>query len=220
MSHVAFTRAHAALAAALIASLLLHCERALACSCVTRTPAEAYAQAVSVFEGNVLEIREPAHGHEGSAAERALHIRLSVVRSWKGMEQEQVEIVTAPTGAECGFTFTVDQNYLIYASSNARGLSVDLCSRTRPIDQAGEDLHVLGLGATPVDPHAPESEKTVNTVSAQPRPATKGGCASCAISPSREVFVPSAAAVALVVVVAYRTRRRAERSAPAPTKAR
>src|SRR5436190_7000304 len=163
MPHAARTCARAATAVALIASVLLTCERAFACSCVDRTPAEAYAQAVSVFEGHVLEIAEPPPGAEGAAA--VIKVRLAVVRSWKGMEQEQVEVTTANNSARCGFAFAADQNYLVYAASAASGLSVSLCSRTRPIDQAGEDLAVIGMGATPVDPKAPESERAVNAAS-------------------------------------------------------
>jgi hypothetical protein len=205
MSNAARMHARAALAAMLALGVLLSCERAFACSCVDRTPAEAYAQAVAVFEGHVLEIIEPAPGAEGVAA--VLKVRLAVVRSWKGMEQEQVEVTTPTNSAKCGFTFAADQNYLIYAASNASGLSVSLCSRTRPIEQADEDVHEIGLGATPVDPRAPESEKVVNSASAQPRPATKGGCASCSIGHAEHRALPIGAVLTLALAFSLRMRR-------------
>jgi hypothetical protein len=105
-------------------------------------------------------------------------------------------------------TFVAGQNYLIYASSVAQGLRVDACSRTRSMDQADDDLHVLGLGATPVDPHPPESEKTVNTVSAQPHPS-KGGCASCAVGMHpRAARLPSLVGLAFGLWLGRRTTRR------------
>ena len=125
------------------------------------------------------------------------------------MEQEHAEITTASSSAACGIPFAVGQNYLIYASGDGRDLGVDLCSRTRPIEQADEDLRVIGLGATPVDPHAPASEKSVNTISAQPRPATKGGCASCSIgTPGHDARVPGFAALACALWLARRATRR------------
>jgi hypothetical protein len=205
MSHAARTRARIALAAALTASMLLTCERAFACSCVERTPAEAYAQAVAVFEGHVLEISEPASPAEGASA--VVKVRLAVVRSWKGMEQEQVEVTTPSNSARCGFTFAADKNYLIYAASSNAGLSVSLCSRTRPIEQADEDVAAIGMGATPVDPRAPESERTVNSASAQPRPATKGGCASCTVATGARNALPSLAALALACALVVRRLR-------------
>src|SRR5262245_50364394 len=86
MSHAARTRTRAAFAAALSAGVLLTCARAFACSCIERSPAEAFAQAVSVFEGHVREIVEPPADAEGAA--NVITVRLAVVRSWKGMEQE------------------------------------------------------------------------------------------------------------------------------------
>ena len=51
-------------------------------------------------------------------------------------------------GTACGYGFEPAKSYLVYASATDGALSTNLCSRTRPMAQAAEDLAVLGMGAT------------------------------------------------------------------------
>jgi hypothetical protein len=165
-----------ATAALLGCAALLWCGRALACSCSVLTPAEAYEQADAVFEGRVVEVRAPAADAAAHASSRSVH--LQVVRAWKGIAGEQVEVTTAVGGTACGYDFAAERSYFVYAANRDGKLAVSLCSRTRPMADAAEDLHVLGMGATPVDPH-PASETPKQ---AEPRqPPARGGCASCAV---------------------------------------
>jgi hypothetical protein len=53
-----------------------------------------------------------------------------------------VSVTTAGSGPACGYTFKIGGQYLVYAyrPKDGSGLSVSLCSRTRPLANAAEDL--------------------------------------------------------------------------------
>jgi hypothetical protein len=179
-----------------------------------QSPAEAYEQALSVFEGHVVEITHPEATPEHPAPE--LSVRMSVVRSWKGMEQEQVVLTTAADSAGCGYPFAADGDYLVYAASGTHGLIATLCSRTRPFAEADADVRVLGMGVTPVDPRAPKAEQAA-LAQPKPEPPARGGCASCTVltaapgtsSSSRLALVAGAC---LALAARLRRRRSASRS--------
>src|SRR5690606_22193376 len=57
---------------------------------------------------------------------------------------------TNSSSAACGYTFEKNTSYLVYARESEGRLHVSLCSRTRPMAEAADDLVVLGAGATPV----------------------------------------------------------------------
>ena len=69
--------------------------------------------------------------------------------------------VLVSAGASCGFPFVEGEEYLVY-SSNA--VTVSLCSRTRSMSEADEDLASLGEGRSPrvgtvgPTPDVPDSE--------------------------------------------------------------
>jgi hypothetical protein len=162
--------------AAVVAALAcLAPARARACSCMSQTPADALAQAAAVFEGRV---REVAPAQPEGEMPRQLRVRLQVVRSFKGSgTAEELVVTTAADSAACGYGFELDRSYLVYALAQRDGLDVSLCGRTQPIEEADEDLRLLGIGATPVNPGTPpplaEEDK------AKTEPPARGGCASC-----------------------------------------
>lgn len=62
-------------------------------------------------------------------------------------------VVSLPAGdsfSMCGTPFMKDQSYLVYATGIAKRLQYMMCSRTAPLDKAGDDLNVLGKGRKPV----------------------------------------------------------------------
>ncbi len=79
------------------------------------------------------------------------HIRyeFEVRRVWKGDVPEKVAVVSHKHSATCGRHFEVGVTYLVYARSRDGVLRDGLCSRTRPIDKADEDLAALGEGHPP-----------------------------------------------------------------------
>lgn len=159
--------------------LALSAAPAQACKCMQMPPAQAYEQAVAVFEARVLEIVEPQPGQTGPANQR--RVRLQAVRSWKGLESEAVELSTAAESAACGFNFAQGQSYLVYAYADEGKLRVTSCSRTRLMAEAGEDLQTMGMGATPVEPTGPATSGSVAVPAKPAQPPARGGCASCSV---------------------------------------
>jgi hypothetical protein len=181
---------------------------ALACKCMPLAPAESLEQAVAVFEGRVEEMVAPPVEQTGPMAQR--RVRLRAVRAWKGVESETVEVMTATESAACGYTFTLHRSYLVYASAADGQLRVTSCSRTRDMAEAGEDLMVLGMGATPVDPKSPAAAARATKTA---RPPASGGCASCALAPragSNGAWFAIAAAIGILRL--GRARRAPQRS--------
>ena len=191
------------LAAALAAVAALAPARAHACSCMPQAQRDAYEQSVAVFEGHVLEQSPPPADQTGQVT-----VRMKVVRAWKGIESEHAEVVTAANSATCGYAFTVDQSYLVYATTLEGKLHVNLCGRTQPIAGADEDLKALGLGATPVEPKAGPATLETKEGTTPEEPPARGGCAGCAATGESPRSLAAAALPALCALLLVTCRRR------------
>jgi hypothetical protein len=124
-------------AGTVLAALLAHPAAAHACSCVPPPPPlTALEQASAVFEARVARV-------ETDTARLRTTAHLIVIRQWKGDLPEDVTVTSASQGSLCGFTFTPDQRVLLYADGGPTEMSVSLCSRSRPMEQAGEDIAAL-----------------------------------------------------------------------------
>ena len=121
-----------------------------ACTCDRTPPAcEAFWRAPAVFSAVVLDIRQkrdPADGPE-YWAERI--VTLQVEQSWRGDAAGTIEVRTGTGGGDCGYTFTRGMRYLVYASYRAGGFGVNICSRTRPLTEASDDLAYLKTALQP-----------------------------------------------------------------------
>jgi len=123
--------------ATVLAALAALPTEAHACSCVPAPPpADAFAQASAVFEARVSRLDVDTTALRATA-------HLIVVRQWKGDLPEDVTVTTASQSSLCGFTFTPDSRVLLYADGELDALSVSMCSRSRPVESAAEDLAAL-----------------------------------------------------------------------------
>jgi hypothetical protein len=118
---------------------------AWACSCAPPPPPKLAMEASSaVFSGKVVSIET-----EGEF-EKAVTLEVGDV--WKGVEAKKVTIYTAKDGAACGVDFKEGTKYLVYATllkrGDSKGLSTNLCSRTKPLADAKEDIDALGKPTT------------------------------------------------------------------------
>ena len=208
---VRFTAILALAAAAMVAAAP---ERAHACSCMIIEQPQAFEQSVSIFEGHVTSVEAPADPH-GAGEVRVV---LDVVRTWKGADAEQIEVVTASNSAACGYNFEQGKSYLVYTSAGeADGPElVSLCSRTAPMDQpsAAEDVAAMGEGVTPASPVDP-GQPTTGGEEPAPTPTDQGevshyeaGCASCAVGSQRAGEGPALLAGALLAFALLLRRRR------------
>lgn len=194
----------ASLAALLTCCALPAPSTARACSCAQVDVATARQTAAAVFEGRTTQV-ERLEGAPGVGGDESLRVTLRVVQTWKGADAEEVVVTTAGSGAACGFPFARDTSYLVYADEHQGQLRVSLCSRTRAIADAQEDLAELGIGVTPVDPTAgPPPPAAVEEADDD---VSQAGCRSCAASSPRALPVEL---VALALLA--RRRRRAQSS--------
>jgi hypothetical protein len=170
--------------------LLLVPRSALACSCVQAPPETAFAEHDAVFEGRVAQL---------STQGDALVATFEVVQHWKGIEHESAIVRTPSSSAACGVSFEVGTSWLVYADREGGLLTTGLCSRTRRIEDAEEDVAALGAGVVPIDIR-PEDEPHASRL----RPVA-AGCASCTAGGTRR---PPLFALALLPIVAGISRCR------------
>jgi hypothetical protein len=108
-----------------------------ACTCLTASVCDAAWKTEAVFVGHVVSIEStPAAGRI---------VQLAVLEGFRGFRLTQVAIATASNEAACGYPFRIGESYLVYANRSLAGgpLSAGLCSRTRPVADATEDLTYL-----------------------------------------------------------------------------
>ena len=158
----------------------------------------AFERADAVFEGRVLDVQA------GADPSTPTHVTLEVVQQWKGVDRERVELETPASSASCGVAFEVGTSWLVYAERVDGALHAGLCSRTKRIEEAQEDLAELGAGVVPVD-----VGDTDGVEARQTEPPARGGCASCSVT-SKTAGLPTGGLVmaALMLGVWMRPRRR------------
>jgi hypothetical protein len=117
--------------------------RADACTCSAGgSTAEALAGSDAVFEGRVESVTQ-----EDPAGFFSVVVRFEVLRAWKGAKAN--ELLTVRTGAGstiCGISFTIGQNYLVYARKHALEgfLQTGICYPTKLSSRASDDFIALG----------------------------------------------------------------------------
>lgn len=137
----------------LFAAFVFDTNIAFACSCTyPASPAFELASADAVFSGTVTSIAAPTVVQSGADPEK---VHFNVSKVWKGNISETVDVVTAISSASCGYAFETGNNYIVYAykdsfTEHAYGeLTTQLCTRTKLLSEAQEDLSELGPGQNP-----------------------------------------------------------------------
>jgi len=142
--------------ASFLLMILTHISPALACAvdlcrCAPLpSPVEAQSRSSTVFVGEVLSISDSSWTTTGATsadtawrtiAVRSRLVRLRLVRTLKGSLDATPAVFAGP--GNCAFPFELGRQYLVYATSDSGRLHTTSCSRTRPLDRAGEDLAAL-----------------------------------------------------------------------------
>ncbi len=134
------------IATAIVGLLVVSAGKAHACSCAgSKVPCQAYGEASAVFVGTVIESRTITV-KRGNYDSKTRVVRLTIDSPFRGVEGAEVEVQTGLGDADCGFGFVQTQQYLVYAYEHKGKLSTSICTRTRPIASAAEDLrYIQGL---------------------------------------------------------------------------
>jgi hypothetical protein len=122
--------------------ILLAPARADACSCVGGLPiCQTFWEADAVFAGEVLSIDPVPDGADPGFSRK--RVRFQVQEVWRGGVEGVVEIRTGAGGGDCGYRFERGGTYLVYAHGNGGTLSTSICTRTKKLAMASEDLQYI-----------------------------------------------------------------------------
>ncbi len=141
---------------------------AIACSCVrTPSPCASFKDTPVVFVGLVTSIEEDTvdvvRFGEKQTFRTGLLAHFTVEESLKGIDVKTVDVATGGGSADCGYPFEKGRRYLVYAyrsdgdalsssisrtviggrSGKAAALSANICSRTRRIEDATDDIELI-----------------------------------------------------------------------------
>ena len=193
----------ALLAALFIALPVSNLGQVYACSCVVPgTPSQELANSSLVYSGSAVSVREdqPFLGIDRLPANGMTTVEFKVDTVWKGNIEERMTLETARYGASCGFTFVEEEEYIVYSRD---GKTVSLCSRTRSLSEAQEDLAALGEGK-PAGPKLTGGTSETDTSETDTSETGRG----CGISPGASLAsADTAFFVLLAGLMFYRQRK-------------
>jgi hypothetical protein len=112
---------------------------------------EILGHSAAMFSGTVAEIRGLAIEHAPAQSV----IFFEVDRYWKspnGNDFDKLLVLTPPNQGSCGYEFEEGQAYLVFATNHelhSGALYTSLGYGNKAIDEAREDLVILGEGALP-----------------------------------------------------------------------
>ncbi|HEX8558482.1 MAG TPA: carboxypeptidase-like regulatory domain-containing protein [Pyrinomonadaceae bacterium] len=130
--------------------LLASAARAEACTCGgPGSPCEELGSAAAVFVGTVTDVatrpRKP-FDESGGMDWAPTTVTFAVAEAFHGVSGAEAQVSTGLGGGDCGYGFERGVTYLVYAHRAAKDdarLYTGICSRTRPLAAAAEDLEFL-----------------------------------------------------------------------------
>lgn len=134
--------------------LLFAVDLIFGCSCIPpRPPADEYAGMDVVFSGKVTNIE-----FDSAVVFLNKKVTIQVTETWKGDIGSTATVWTAQSGAACGYHFLTDSTYLIYGYYTGKdSIATNICTRTRFLSFADEDLAFLKFLSTIPPEHIPPS---------------------------------------------------------------
>lgn len=117
-----------------------------ACQCrEPQPPCAEYHDANAVFIGSVVKM-VPVSRAEGEPP-LSTQVRFKVDRAFTGVKDPDAELIN--WGSSCDYSFKEGHVYLVYAFRNPKtgSLSTHVCSRTRELSEAKDDLTYIAKAA-------------------------------------------------------------------------
>ncbi|HEX8492538.1 MAG TPA: hypothetical protein VF658_06825 [Pyrinomonadaceae bacterium] len=142
-------KVHLSFLIAVIALVLGSAVEVKACSCVPERPVcESFGSASAVFVGKVVGAAEQKteKNDDGTTTTYDVGaIHFVIEEAFSGVKgRKKVTIRSGTGGADCGYWFLRGERYLVYAYGDLKqGLGTSICSRTRLLNDADEDLSFL-----------------------------------------------------------------------------
>lgn len=124
--------------------LLVSFTDATACSCAeSGPPCQSFWTADAVFSASVISksMTTVDSDVDLKRKEQQVAVRLLVEDVFRGsLGGNDVEILTGMGGGDCGYNFEKGRKYLVYAYEHKGKLYASICSRTRLLSEAKDDL--------------------------------------------------------------------------------
>ena len=105
------------------------------CLVESKSVKDALKKSTAVFAGEVLEVWTGVNFRQA---------RFRVERSWKGVEADEVRVLTDETAESPHYK--VGEKYLVFAGMRNDKLFTGICSRTKRLEYGAVDLQQLGKG--------------------------------------------------------------------------
>lgn len=126
-------------------NIFLHLDFGFPCTCVPPdTPTEELEKSDAVFAGTVIELRVDTLRVDNVNVLLFRKAKFEVLAVWKGLDLGDVTVMTPFETSACGFAFEQGTSYLVYAFLVNDSLSTNICTRTKKLSEAEEDLEELG----------------------------------------------------------------------------
>jgi hypothetical protein len=129
--------------------ILLAFSAAYACSCARPSPpCDYYGSTDAIFLGRVVGSAERKSGVDQNGNKNLYDvgtIRFLVQENYKGAPGYEIEIHSGTGGGDCGYWFLRNESYVVYAYRNSKDnkLYTNICTRTKHVSAANEDLEYL-----------------------------------------------------------------------------
>lgn len=116
-----------------------------ACTCLDPgPPCQAYWNSEVVFSGTPISVSNVEVEFEGHKWSQRL-FRFRIEEAFRGVEGQEIEVLTGVGGGDCGYDFQVGTKYLVYGGhvQGKTWVGTSICTRTRPLANAVEDLDFI-----------------------------------------------------------------------------
>jgi len=131
-------------------------QNASACECKEPdSPLSTLAKSTAVFSGKVVELTK-------NPSDFTKTVKFDVHRTWKGVSEKELDVVTAIDDGGCGYNFVIGETYLVYASGTDV-LHTSSCGRNKLFTDAFEDLAQLG-GGTIINEDTPQHKTKIENI--------------------------------------------------------
>jgi len=111
-------------------------QRAMACGCQgPGSPRKELQRVDAVFSGEVSNVNREK-------------IEFKTEKIWKGPRTKRISVKRRYEQSSCTYVFVVGRKYLVYAFGKEI-FSTHVCTRTKKLDKASDDLKELGEGKEP-----------------------------------------------------------------------
>ncbi|WP_164744321.1 hypothetical protein [Paenibacillus xylaniclasticus] len=129
----------------IVAAPIIDPERAYACSCAVASDIEeALDNHAAVFAGKVTKLDKGSSVQRIQSSADKVEVVFLVDKVWKGELSEETNVSTVRSEASCGYTFSDNISYLVFAYEDKEGnLHTGLCSGNMLLSEASTQIQQL-----------------------------------------------------------------------------